>query len=686
MPSVFEEFKQTLRGMFARDNAPHSEPYQGRWAYQSVGNSIIAGHDSYDNVFPYVNAISNRFASIIPYAVNEQGDRISTPPAIQALYAPNSMMSCREFLSYLATSLLVNSHTDILVWTPDGPAFEGATPDNVTGYTFLPSDARVYNTDGTYYFQTQLLLDEGPRLCQFAPDSVISLVYARHPSDLSVGVAPAMTVTKWANVDDMLADYERGFFGNGTVPAGMIEIIAESPQDFMQTKTQIEQRFRGAQNHNSVVYNYRPADPVTHQTMGESKIAWTPFAQSNDSLDLETLNDVVNNRLANAMAVPDIIRGIDNGQTYSNAEQAQMTFIENTLQPLCLNVWDKWQFELDRITGGLGYGITFDLDLPAQTDVEKTRADTTSTNVDNLLKLIDYGASVDDAVEALGLPEEYKRLKFNTATEEQTIEDTVPVLHTSRYETTTTNKLLQVTRDILDQTWAAIQTGDYVDIEALADKWGEQVYDIVADMIVSYGNEVGRKLEDSLRHMDDDDIIVPILAAIISQNNGLVNWQTLPNRYEQSVREHLHTVIVEALTSAQTRLQDYKAQAEAEGWSDSQLNTKVRDYLDHFRSRTLAKTERQIIQKLAEYYAASDISDLTHLTVYKTWHAHLDDSTCRFCRSMNNVTIPVTEAFMQSGETKDVDGETLVNDYETMEVPNAHPNCRCWATYSFREA
>ena len=102
---------------------------------------------------------------------------------------------------------------------------------------------------------------------------------------------------------------------------------------------------------------------------------WVPFQNANDTLDLQTVNDVVNNRLSNALAVPDIIRGIDNGQTYANAEQAERAFIENTLKPLCMTVWDKWQFDLARITGGLGYGITFNLDLPTQTDEEKEQTD-----------------------------------------------------------------------------------------------------------------------------------------------------------------------------------------------------------------------------------------------------------------------------------------------------------------------
>lgn len=191
-----------------------------------------------------------------------------------------------------------------------------------------------------------------------------------------------------------------------------------------------------------------PVDPMTHKPSTTSKLVWVPFQNDNDSLDLQTVNDVVNNRLSNALAVPDIIRGIDNGQTYANAEQAERAFIENTLKPLCMTVWDKWQFELDRITGGLGYGITFDLALPSQTDVEKVQADIQKVRIDSLTQLLDMGASLESAVDALGLPDSYKRLDLH----QQAPTLTIPVA-AKRYsrnikpqETATEKRILPATR------------------------------------------------------------------------------------------------------------------------------------------------------------------------------------------------------------------------------------------------
>lgn len=180
----------------------------------------------------------------------------------------------------------------------------------------------------------------------FTRDETIALSYSAHPLDPSRGISPAQTIRKWANVDDMIADYERGFFSNGAVPAGMMGIVSADATDFQRTKAQLENAFQGAGRNNGVVYNMIPVDPITSKPADTGKLVWVPFQQANNSLDLASLNDVVNNRLASALAVPDIVRGIDNGQTYANAEQAERSFVENTLKPLCMTVWDKCSLSL----------------------------------------------------------------------------------------------------------------------------------------------------------------------------------------------------------------------------------------------------------------------------------------------------------------------------------------------------
>ena len=301
---------------FDRNHAPSMSPIpMGGNIWQQMGGNTIPLHDTYDNVFPYVNAIAQRFSTVIPYAVDSDKRRIEPAPApLAALYAPNDTYSCSEFLKIVCATILTQSHLDILIWTTNGPGGD-ITADNIIGYTLLSSNSRQYNSSRSdWYHRVTMDLGDGERVYEFSRDETIALSYSQHPNDPTRGIAPAMTVKKWANVDDMIADYERGFFGNNAVPAGMLGIVSENTEDFQRNRDRLESTFRGAGNNNGIVYNMIPVDPMTHKPSTTSKLVWVPFQSSNNTLDLQTVNDVVNNRLSSALAVPDIIRGIDNGR------------------------------------------------------------------------------------------------------------------------------------------------------------------------------------------------------------------------------------------------------------------------------------------------------------------------------------------------------------------------------------
>lgn len=312
----------------ARADAPRREMTPLGYGWKSMGFNVIPFHDTFDNLFPYTTAIANRFSSVVPYAIGADGERMDPQPAaLQALYTPNSMFSYREFAHFIAQSILTQPYLDILVWTRSGDTIMPGgdiKPDNIAGYTFLPQGSREYSSNrSTYTVQADVALTDGDvETRTFTQNEIISLAYSRHPVDPTRTVSPGMTVSKWASVDDFIADYERGYFCNGAVPAGMLSIVSNDPQDFQRNKQRIEDSFRGAANANGVLYNMVPVDPSTNKPSDVSKISWTPFQQANDSLDLASLDDIVNRRMANALAVPDIVRGIDSGQTYANAEQA----------------------------------------------------------------------------------------------------------------------------------------------------------------------------------------------------------------------------------------------------------------------------------------------------------------------------------------------------------------------------
>lgn len=652
-------------------------------------------HDTYDNIFPYVNAIAQRFSTVIPYAVTSDGRRLDpTPAALNALYAPNDTYSCLEFLKLIASGILTQSHIDILIWTTEGPG-GNITPDNITGYTFLPTNSRVYNDTRTnWYYRVTMDLGEGTRQYEFTRNETISLSHSHHPDDPTRGISPAMTIKKWANVDDMIADYERGFFGNNAVPAGMLGIVSENAEDFQRNRARLEETFRGAGNNNGIAYNMIPVDPLTHKPSQTSKLVWVPFQNSNDSLDLQTVNNVVNNRLANALAVPDIIRGIDNGQTYANAEMAERSFIENTLKPLCMTVWDKWQFELDRITGGLGYGITFTLDLPAQTEVEKMQAETQQIRINNLIQLINMGASVENAVEALGLPEAYRRLDLHPSTPDthslpsarNTTKATKPV-----NDTPTEPPLLTATRTYVNrviQLTRRSQAGLRDDLETIGKQWIHDVENDLITHLTNYARKTGIKLEQVITTWAElhpnNPIAVEVQGCTQNDWQKLYDWAKLPTNVETAYLDHLETIANTSSKTITAKTLDLLTRADTNQWDARRLNDEL-THLGNEHAELIARCETVQAQRLGSLYSARNMSETLGVRLQKVWRTSGDATTCDFCKHMEGVTIGLDGSYLDSGASVETGTRTYVNSFENMVTPNGHPNCRCYEDYEVVE-
>lgn len=695
--TILSNLRSGFANAFGRTNAPHTTqtPVGGN-TWQPIGGNNIPVHDTYDNVFPYVNAIAQRFSTIIPYAVTSDGRRLDpTPTALSALYAPNDTYSCLEFLKLIASGTLTQSHVDILIWTTEGPGGT-ITPDNITGYTLLPANSRVYNdTRSDWYHRVTMDFGDGARQYEFTRNETIALSYSRHPDDPTRGISPAMTIKKWANVDDMIADYERGFFGNNAVPAGMLGIVSENAEDFQRNRARLEETFRGAGNNNGIVYNMVPVDPTTHKPSQTSKLVWVPFQNSNDSLDLQTVNDVVNNRLANALAVPDIIRGIDNGQTYANAEMAERAFIENTLKPLCMTVWDKWQFELDRITGGLGYGITFTLDLPAQTEVEKVQAETQQIRINNLIQLVNMGASVETAAEALGLPDAYRRLDLrpsthdtpllpsarNTTKAAKSVNDTPTEPHLLTATRAYVNRVIQLTR--------RSQAGLRDDLKTIGQQWINDVENDLITHLTNYARKTGLKLEQVITAWAETHPNNPIAVEVQGYTQpdwkNLYDWAKLPSNVKTAYIDHLESIADTTSKTITAKTLDILTKADSEQWDARRLHDELAR-LGNEHSELIARCETVQAQRLGSLYSAKNMSETLGVRLQKVWRTSGDATTCDFCKHMEGTTIGLDSSYVDYGASVEVGDQTYVNSFENMNTPNGHPNCRCYEDYGVVEA
>ena len=607
-----------------------------------TSSRVVDGSDVYDNLFPYVSVIAQHASVVRPFAINlADGEKLDKlPQPLQALQAPNDTFSGMEFVNYLVTCLLVNQWVDLLVWDLEGNPGWVTGKDGIGGYTFLPGSSRCNFGD---HLEWHVDLP-GYGQCVFDRSSVLSLSFGRHPSDLSVGVAPGLTVAKWADVDDLLADYERGFFGNSAVPAGMLEIVASSVEEYEDTKRELEARFRGARNTNGVVYNYRPLDPFTLDSVGPAKLSWVPFSSSNSQLDLAGVNGMVGERLANALAVPDIVRGIDHGQTYANAEQAQRTFVESTLRPFLLRLWDKFGFELSRVCGGLDWRIGFDLVLPAQTDVERVRADTVSVFVDTLCKLVDRGVSVSDAVGALGLGDEWLSLEGLGADAgaggvSSSLRDGWRGFVDDGLGDVDSDLVLSEFRELLEQVCDGVEEYADVPIGQLAE-WTAGFVTVALVLLLQWLVDAG----------------VSTMRNVVEQVDGRQTLDGLVLTVEGWLESERDTWSKELTDLVEQSLQSFIRVAGDADTGRTMIDWWSKRFVDTLARRVQVDGSIQAVELFQAVYPEYRIESV--------WRAHLDGSTCDECLSLHGQRVLFGNSF-PGGITR----------------PPEHPNCRCWLDF-----
>lgn len=345
--------------------------------------------NDYENAYPSITKINNKFMKIRPYAVNAKGEKVDTvTPVINALYHPNKLNSSVEFREALSLMYLVHPKTHILVWRKEGGKIVPGgkiTAQNVAGFTFMEG-VTVVTVGGknTYTVTTEA------GSATYSDDEVITLRGLNPYRINSGGFSATQAACKWTTIDDYIAQYQKGFFKNGAVPSGEFVITATTKQEFNDIVDKMQEKHRGADNNNNIVYTHRPIDQATGKPV-QAQIEWIPYAVSNRELSLKDLFDQANKKIDSAYGVPASIRGVGENNNYATARTDQQNFMENVVDPIALKIWTGFTHELNRITGGLGVAISYDIVIPAIAEEEKEQEETKKLRDERVQSWLDKG-------------------------------------------------------------------------------------------------------------------------------------------------------------------------------------------------------------------------------------------------------------------------------------------------------
>lgn len=713
--------------------------YHGSSTLQ-LGYTFEKGN-AFDNVYPSLNRIATEFMKLRPYAIDVNGKPLNRANAIDVLYRPNQSMSGVEFREALAVTTLTHRKVYVLCWRKEGRTITPGgdiTESNLGGFTFL-ENVVVKKINGHCIYQEDGVGRE------YTEDEVIELTAGVDPYCISAGYSPTISAKKWATVDDYIAAYEAGHFENGAVPAGQFTIKAPDREHFEQIVSKLQSHHRGAGANNNPVYVHDPVDPNTGAAVG-AQVTWTPWAQSNTNLALGEIFSQVNQKIDSAYGVPASIRGVNDSNTYASVKVDERIFIKYTVEPFALRIWSKFTHELNRITGGLGYAITFDIEEPSVADEERAIAEKKATELALIEKGLAMGYTLDSIIDAFDLSTGYKLLKEGEKAPATIVNDKPEVdegsevenapeqakslkctcEHHKAQDATSLKDFRRTLNDYISEAVAAtFKTNDIKAKDLYIDPRTGEEYDMteeeIEQLIALYQSEPAEPTDNRTRELAGVLLAIWLLRAKksgdktlkeIEREIGLVNIlvgmgftiEGIPENLKQyiisdSLKNETSDRLTEVAKSFVNQIGDVMAKAINTGIEnfreakkpkegDKVIEKLRREIEKEVKKATKSDEVKNIVNRIAETEehraeeAASidmteQVEKATGKTCFKVWHIR-DDKACEYCQSMDGTKVKVEEPFVPKGGTiEGTEGGIMLNDYDSMDTPNAHPFCRC---------
>lgn len=650
--------------------------------------------DNYASIYPSVKAIANEFMKINPETIGSNGEPIDGIPALDALYRPNQLDSSISFREKLAVMNLTHRNTYILVWRREGnKAVPGGEifANNIAGYTFLENPSiSIRNKKVIYSIGAS----------EFTEDEVMVIPGGVDPSGLYNGYAAGISSRRWATLDEYIADFQKGFFENGAVPAGQFVITAKNEQDYNDTVDKLQDAHRGAGKNNNVTYTPRPVDPESGKP-ADSKIEWIPFQESNKNIGFKDLFEQAEKRIHNTFGVPASIQGTGENNNYATARVDQQNFIRFTIQPLALRIYTQITHELNRITGGFGASIVFDLEYPAVADEEKVQAETKQVEVQTILSLVEKGYSLDSIVDALELSNGYKLLEVSNegtkivndkgdvdegkevqgAPDPKQIDGLTPFNKKGGSESsdpkakvTDEEKIENISRRFMARQIERVIVENREDEEANnlvpapqddeVQEFVNAMYAVISGILVVEGEiEYAAALTAAKELGIDVTQLAPYFVSDDAADRYIGYLKMVGTSYGNDTADAIQKVLATANELGLTR-------KELEANLRNILNT------DEYRVKRMAVTEINHSTSIAKVDAYVQLEAETGTEWEKALY-HRDTPEDEYCLATVDVYKPVSQPYQAFGESiVGVDGGILVNNFTDNPGYGIHPNCR----------
>lgn len=655
-----------------------SRDFAQELSYQFMQSPMCS---DYENLFAQIRPLVDEMKMVFPYGITERGAKLNynKTPEIDLLHNPNDEMGWAEFADAMFCTWLTENELDIHVH------FDR---NKIIGYTILPPQSRMYLGNGMW--QWNVMTTNGEEV--LTEDEVMRLRFSRSPRDLQRGVSPASAVRAWAQIDDLISQYQKAYFENGAIPATITFITASTEEKYRRTREELENKLRGAKNRNKTVYAWRQFNIDNGQSADQIEVK--TIQGSNSTLAIKDIISIVNDRLNKSVGVSNFILGDDSSAKYDNAELSDHQFTKRRVYPALMSFWNQFQHELERIVGGLGYGITFDLEIPELTEKKRAYAEINRIRSETLVNLISAGSSATSAVKALGLGKDWEQVAVGIYANKLAGNMLSPI--SINYEKP---KPAEATVDTLKEA-EVVEKKDLghkctckhtLDALPPMSKEEKQIYDllivlaeqikdgkevdvdkVIAEMKTYLEYDAKQGAEEGIKALEllTNEDVANELANIISNGEVYISRtlsERLNSRAEQLVKgyhDYTKSVVEEVLTSS-------------EPMTANEIKQKLSEVLPDSRAELIARNETVYAIKSGRLEQDQEIANKYGLKMKLVWRTSHDSNVCSVCAAMDGQEVTLGDAFT-AVETED--GQTWEanswNDHGL--IPDAHVNCRCY--------
>lgn len=674
--------------------------------WKQIGGSSAYGYykdNQYENGYSSISKLANGFAAIEPYTIDKKAKAVASN-ILDRIYTPNTDMSAYDFREALAVTSLVHDKVHLRVHHNT----ERINADSIVGFTFL-EDYTENIIDGKRHYR----LANGDNLTD---DEVITLK-SINPESITNGFSPSRAARRWTKLEDYIADYQKGFFENGAIPQGQLIITARTTTEYNDIVDMLQKRHRGAGKNNNVTYTHRPTDQ--NGSPLNSQIEWVPFSSQNKHMGLKEIFDQVNQKIDSAYGVPASIRAVNDQNTYASVRVDEVIFVKYALNPMTLKIWSKFTHELNRITGGTGVAVAYDLDIPQIADEEKVKAEAKSVDAATVASLVEQGFTLESSIEYINTGELYSlvigqapRLEKPEVTSAEELRD-LPAQPIDAF-----SKALEEINDKLGKlNEQPLVTKKINDIDRQV--YIQRIRAITKEQMERQVNRAIAKLDEAIRKKaygdtteEEDKLftsqmlasLLPLIAvygnkqtnngAIMVLQAGLSTDNIKPFEFTAAQQKAYERYLAKVGTGYADQTAESIRQILGEGILEGQTKDEIASQLrevilgseNEYRVERLARTEVNLSEGRASVSAMENIQRDTGYSIYKVWNVSSDEP-CEFCQALDGEKTFVEENFVDQGDTiEGRDGGILQNDFSATDTADAHPNCNCYTTYEIERS